>query len=192
LIIGCAGLSSGVGGRQSIGGQSNVAEAAAIAEVQDSDYEPRRNPAAGRASSTVYALPAIPLKPEAERLPTPVYAISGIRGREIQESNPWEVVDIWVELPANESFSRGIVEGEDKSDWIVNLPAGLEGRVHGIKKGATSIHIYVSGTPTVTAREEIKVKIPGTYLTGGVDLQFISPNEVESLSAWEASQTANQ
>jgi hypothetical protein len=192
LVVGCAGLSSGTSGRQSTGGQGNVVEAAVIAEVQDSDYQPRRNPAAEQATSAVYALPAVPLKPEAERLPTPVYAISGIRGQEIQEGNPWEVVDIWVKLPANEFFSRGIVEGEDVSDWIVNLPAGLEGRVHNVRRGATSVHIYISGTPEVTAREEIRVKIPGTYLTGGSELNFKSPTEVESNSAWEASQTANQ
>jgi hypothetical protein len=169
---------------------AETAEALEIAEVEEADYVPRRNPAAGRASSGVYALPASPLKPEAERLPTPVYAISGVRNQDIQEGASWEVVDIVVELPVKESFSRGLVEGADVSDWIINLPNGLEGRAHNVKKGATSIRIYVSGTPTVTARGEIKVRIPGTYLTGGADLQFISPTETESISAWEASQTA--
>jgi hypothetical protein len=128
-----------------------------------------------------------------ERLPTPVYAISGVRNQEIQEKERWwEVADIVVQLPAGESFSRGLLEGADVSDWILNLPAGLEGRAHNVKKGATSIRIYVAGTPTVTAREQIKVKIPGTFLTGGVDLQFVSPTETETISAWEASQTAQE
>jgi hypothetical protein len=193
LMVGCAGLSFGLGVKESSGGQQGkVAQAGEIAEVQNADFVPRRNPAAGRASSAVYALPAIPLKPQAERLPTPVYAISGIKGQEIQENTPWEVVDIRVDLPLKETFSRGLVEGADVSDWIINLPAGLEGRAHGIKKGATYILIYIAGVPAVTAREEIKVRIPGTYLTGGVDRQFGSPSEAESLSAWEASQTAQQ
>jgi hypothetical protein len=169
------------------------AEADEVSEVADFDFVPRRNPAAWQASSTVYATPALPLQPETERLPIPVYAISGVRNQEIQESIVWwEVIDIVVELPASETFSRGLVEGADVSDWILNLPAGLEGRAHNVKKGAASIRIYVAGTPTVTAREQIKVKIPGTFLSGGTDLQFVSPTETETISAWEASQTAQQ
>jgi hypothetical protein len=190
LIVGGAVLSFGGGKVESTGGQSSVTETAEVAEVQDITYDLGRNPAAGRASTEVYALPALPLKPEAERLPTPVYAISGVKNQAIQESSPWEVVDIVVILPAKETFSRGLVEGADVSNWILNLPAGLEGRAHNVKRGATSIRIYVAGTPSVTAREEIKVRIPGTYLSGGTDLQFVSPTETESISAWEASQTA--
>jgi hypothetical protein len=179
---------------EGVPGATGVAEVAEVSEVKDSDFVPRRNPAAGRASSTVYAAPALPLKPAAERLPTPVYAISGVRNQAIQEQEKslWEAVDIVVELPVKETFSRGLVEGADVSDWILNLPAGLEGRAHNVKKGAASIRIYVAGTPSVTAREEIKVKIPGAYLSGGADLQFVSPTETESISAWEASQTEIQ
>jgi hypothetical protein len=171
---------------------AETAKAGEVSEVEDSDFVPRRNPAAGRASSAVYAAPALPLKPEAERLPTPGYARSGVRNQEIQEDSQGEVVDIVVELPAKETFSRGLVEGADVTDWILNLPAGLEGRTHNVKKGATSIRIYVSGIPATTARQEIKVKIPGTYLSGGADLQFVSPTETESLSAWEAGQTVQR
>jgi hypothetical protein len=171
---------------------AGVAEAAEVSEVQDADFVPRRNPAAGRASSAVYAMPAVALQPEVERLPTPVYAISGVRNQEIQAETPWEVVDVVVKLPVGETFSRGLVEGTDVSDWILNLPSGLEGRAHNVKKGATSIRIYVTGIPTVTAREEIKVRVPGAYLKGGTDLQFVSPTETESISAWEASQTTQQ
>jgi hypothetical protein len=211
LIVGCAGLSFGLGEMEKVTRETSaiseteatrvtrateaagVAEADEVSEVKDADFVPRRNPAAWVASSTVYASPALPLQPEAERLLPPVYAISGVRNQEIQENYlRWEVVDIVVELPASETFSRGLIEGTDVSDWILNLPAGLEGRAHNVKKGAKSISIYVAGTPTVTARGEIKVKIPGTFLTGGADLQFISPTETETLSAWEASQTAQQ
>jgi hypothetical protein len=201
LIVGCAGLSFGLGGRESGGGQDGVTRAAEVAraaraadvpEVEDIDYVPRRNPAAARATSPVYALPAVPLKPEAERLPPPVYAISGIKGQEISESTPWEVVDIRVDLPSGEAFLWGLVEGVDVSTWILNLPAGLEGRAHGVKKGDTSILIYVAGTPVVTARGEIRVRIPGNYLAGGADLLFISPSEAESRSVWEANQTGSR
>jgi hypothetical protein len=195
LIVGGAGLSFGGGlldGGAKAAKATKTAEAAEVAEVAETNYVPNRNPAAGRASSAVYALPALPLKPEAERLPTPVYAISGVRNQEIQDGSLWEVVDIVVELQDKVTFSRGLVEGADVSDWILNLPAGLEGRAHNVKKGATSVKIYIAGTPTVTAREEIKVKIPGTYLSGGADIQFVSPTETESISAWEASQTAEQ
>jgi hypothetical protein len=202
LIIGGAGLSFGLGSMEGSGAGASrsrgtragrAAEANEIAEVEDITYEPRRNPAAGWASSDVYATPGLPLKPEEERLPTPVFAISGVRNQEIREYSPWEVVDIVVDLRAKrETFSRGLVEGADVSDWIINLPAGLEGRAHNVKKGAASIRIHITGTPTVTARKEIKVKIPGTYLTGGVDLQFVSPTETESLEVWEASQTTQE
>jgi hypothetical protein len=181
------------GGRQQSGGsaaeQNRVVEVADIAEVPDREYEPRRNPGVQRASGDVFALPATPLKPEAERLPPPVYAISGVKGQEISETNPLEAVDVTIVLPENESFSRGILEGEDVSNWIRNLPDGLEARAHGIKKGATSIKIYISGTPAVTMREEIQVNIPRTYLTQGNARDFVSPSEEASFRSWEASQT---
>jgi hypothetical protein len=214
LMIGCASLSFGAGlmdgtakgtrATSTLGPTTsaakatretkaaNAAEAAEVAEVKESNFVPSRNPAAGRATSTVYATPAEALKPEVERLHPPVYAISGVRNQEVREDSLWEVVDIVVELPARETFSRGLLEGEDVSDWILNLPAGLEGRAHNVKKGATSIRIYVAGTPTATARKEIKVKIPGSYLAGRADIQFVSPTETESIRVWEASQTAYQ
>jgi hypothetical protein len=166
-----------------------VADVADVAEVRDVEYLPRRNPGVQRASGSVYALPATALSPEAERLPPPVYAIAGIRGVEIREGNPWEVVDIIVDLPEKETFSRGILEGEDVGEWIQNLPDGLEARAHGVKKGASTIKIYISGTPTVTMRELVRVNIPGTYLTGGSALQFVSPTEQESFDSWKSGQT---
>jgi hypothetical protein len=170
-------------------GQSRVAEVADVAEVQDIDYLPRPNPNVQRAGGSVYALPATALNPEAERLPPPVYAIAGVKGVEISEGLPWEVVDIIVDLPEKETFSQGILEGEDVSGWVENLPAGLEARAHGIKKGATSIKIYVSGVPSVPMREVVRVVIPGTYLTGGSSRQFVSPTQEESLATWQKSQT---
>jgi hypothetical protein len=169
--------------------QNRVAEVADVAEVPEHDYLPRQNPGVQRASGSVYALPASPLMPEAERLPPPVYAIAGVKGQEILEDNPLEAVDIVIILPEKETFSRGILEGEDVSNWIRNLPDGLEARAHGIKKGATSVKIYISGTPTITMREVIRVSIPGTYLTGGSSRDFISPDEEESFKSWEAGQT---
>jgi hypothetical protein len=171
------------------GAQGTVADVKDIAEVPEQDYIPRQNPAVQRAGGDVYALPADPLKPEAERLPPPVYAISGVRGQKIQENNPWEVVDIVIDLPYQETFSRGILEGEDISAWIRNLPAGLEARAHGTKAGAASIKIYISGTPTVTMREVVRVNIPGTYLSSGSSQNFTSPNEEDSFRSWAASQT---
>jgi hypothetical protein len=168
--------------------QSREAEIAEVAEVVEADYIPRKNPNVKRASGNVFALPATALNPESERLPTPVYAVSGVRGIEINEDIFWEVVDIIVNLPEKESFSRGILEGEDVSDWIPNLPAGLEARAHGVKKGASSIKIYISGTPSVTARELIQVIIPGTYLTGGTARKFVSPTEEESFDSWKKTQ----
>jgi hypothetical protein len=169
--------------------QSKVAEVAEVAEVQDRNYMPRRNPGVQQAGGNVYALPASPLMPEAERLPPPVYAISGVKGQEIHENSPLEVVDIVVVLPERETFSRGILEGEDVSNWIPNLPAGLEARAHGIKKGASSIKIYISGTPTETMREAIRVTIPGTYLASNNARDFASPNEQDSYRSWAAGQT---
>jgi hypothetical protein len=183
------GIFGSAGGRDAAADQQSVAEVSDVAEVPERDYLPRRNPAVQRASGDVYALPANQLKPEAERLPPPVYAISGVRGQEIQEIAPPEVVDVVVDLPDPETFSRGILEGEDVSDWIQNLPDGLTAQAHGIKKGAKSIRIYISGTPTVTMREVIRVNIPGTYLTSGRARDFASPTEEESFKSWEAGQT---
>jgi hypothetical protein len=180
-----------------------VASAAEIDEVPDQKFYPQPNPAAKQAGGSVSALPAIPLKPEAERLPPPFYAIAGVKGIAIRETgldpssnssreqnlDYMEVVDIIVILPERESFSRGILEGDDVSHWVGNLPAGLEARAHGLKKGANSIRIYISGTPTVTGRETVTVTIPGTYLTWGVDRRFVSPTQEESQKAWEDSQT---
>jgi hypothetical protein len=166
-----------------------VADAVDVAEVAEVEYVPRRNPSVIQASGNVYALPATPLRPEAERLPPPFYAVSGVRGVEIREGEYGEAVDIFVILPPKETFSRGMLEGEDVSSWIENLPAGLEARVHGVKKGDSQIKIYISGTPTVTGRDFIMVTIPGTYLTGGADRRFISPSEEESFTTWSNSQT---
>jgi hypothetical protein len=169
--------------------QFEAADVVDVAEVQDTEYQPRRNPGVQRASGSVYALPATALTPEEERLPPPVYAIAGVRGVEIHENMPMEAVDIIVELPEKETFSRGILEGEDVSGWIPNLPKGLEAKAHGVKKGGKSIKIYISGAPLVTAREPVKVTIPGTYLTGGASRQFVSPTEEESFDSWQKSQT---
>jgi hypothetical protein len=147
-----------------------AAEVAEVAEVADTEFFPRQNPAVIRAGGSVSA-------------------ISGIRGVEINEDARGEAVDIVVNLPQGETFSRGILEGEDVSAWIENLPAGLEARSHGLKRGATIIRMYISGVPTVTGREAIRVTIPGTYLTGGNARQFVSPTEEASQKAWADSQT---
>jgi hypothetical protein len=191
MTVLCGGslLFAGGASSRTRSGQARVAEVADVAEVQDADYLPRRNPGVQRASGNVYAWPATALNPEAERLPPPVYAIAGVKGVEINETLPLEAVDIIIELPEKETFTRGILEGEDVSNWIENLPDGLEARAHGIKKGATSIKIYISGTPTVTAKEQIRVTIPGTYLTGGNNRQFVSPTEQESFDSWQKTQT---
>jgi hypothetical protein len=185
-VSSCLSLASSASGDAN---QSAVADVADVAEVKDSEFVPRMNPAVQRADGSVYALPAAALNPETERLPSPVYTISGIKGQEISEGNPWEVVDIVVNLPEKESFSNGIIEGHPVNDWILNLPAGLQARAHGVKKGGTSIKIYISGTPEVTGRDVIRVRIPGSYLTSGSDRQFVSPTEEESLAVWEAKQT---
>jgi hypothetical protein len=186
-----------------------VAEVRDLAEVPERHYLPRRNSNIERAGSKVYALPADTLSPEPERLPPPVYAISGVRGQEIREiremrevgkndqgriirEETWEVVDIVIDLPQRVSFSSGILEGEDVSDWITNLPNGLEARAHKVKKGAKSIKIYISGTPTVTMRELIRVTIPGTYLSSGSSREFVSPTEEESFNSWKEGQIAEE
>jgi hypothetical protein len=191
LLIAClpafaGGMIDRSGGEST--GQSGTADVADVAEVPVREYVPRQNPSVQRASGQVSALPADPLSPEPERLPPPVYAISGVKGQEIREGAPWEVVDIVIDLPERETFSRGLLEGEDVSNWIPNLPSGLEARAHNTKKSATSIKIYISGTPDVTIRATISVNIPGTYLTGGTDRRFVSPTEEDSFTAWQAGQ----
>jgi hypothetical protein len=180
------------GGADSSGGESaaqnQVADVADVAEVPVRNYAPRQNPGVQQASGQVYALPANSLAPEAERLPPPVYAISGVKGQEIQEGALGEVVDIVIDLPEKEAFSRGLLEGEDVANWIQNLPRGLEARAHQARKGATSIRIYISGTPEETMREIIRVSIPGTYLTSGISRSFVSPTEDDSFKSWQSGQ----
>jgi hypothetical protein len=166
--------------------KSQVVDVADVAEVSSEFNPPRRNDNVKVASGRIYARPAERLDPEGERLPPPVYAISGVKGQEIHEL--WEVVDVWIILPEKETFSRGLLEGEDVANWIQNLPTGLEARAHKAKKGATSVKIYISGTPDVTMREIIRVSIPGTYLTSGTSRSFVSPTEDESFKAWQAAQ----
>jgi hypothetical protein len=198
---GAADMFGGKKGGQQGAGAGGPAEAAAVAEMPPLDSYSPPSPRQGlqRAGSNVYVWTADPLKPVDEKLPPPVYAISGVKGREIgkyivggeykEKDFLDEVVDVVVILPEKESFSQGILEGTDVSDWIQNLPKGLEARAHGIKKGATSIKIYISGTPEVTMREVIRVTIPGTWLTGGSARSFDSPTEEDSYNSWVASQT---
>jgi hypothetical protein len=190
LTVLCGGGSLFAGGAMALQRteQSRVAEVSDVAEVADQEYPIRQNPSVKVASGNVYAVPAKPLSPELERLPPPVYAISGVKGVEISETSR-QVVDIIVNLPETEKFSRGILEGEDVSDWITNLPEGLEARAHRVRKGATSVNIFVSGTPVVTAKTQVVVTIPGTFLEGGAAREFKSPTQEESLDSWQKSQT---
>jgi hypothetical protein len=190
-------------GQLSGSNRRSVSEGADLAEVPETDYTPRQNPLVQRAGvvraedlkakGDVYALPATALKPEVERLPPPVYAISGVKGQEINENHPWwEVVDIVVDLPGGEKFSRGLIEGHDISDWILNLPKGLEAKAHRIKKGAVTAKIYISGTPEETMRDTIRVTIPGDFLESGLNREFASPTESDSRQAWEEIQTQSE
>jgi hypothetical protein len=204
FALGSSQSSSGRKGERDV---QYVIETPNLDEVSIKVPLPRRNAGIQRAGSPVYALPAIALVPESERLPPPVYAIAGVKGQEIREikelrevgkNEPgkhiyevtWEVVDIVIELPEKETFSRGILEGEDVSDWIENLPDGLEAKAHKVKRGATSMKIYVSGIPTETMRELIRVNIPGTYLSRGTSRAFVSPTEEASFQSWQEGQTA--
>ncbi|GHV79766.1 hypothetical protein AGMMS49944_15570 [Spirochaetia bacterium] len=182
-VIGCAGLGN-------LFSKKGKVVDIVLAEVPDTDYEPRLNPAAARhADGDVYAIPISPLALEVEDGPSPVYTISGVKDRDLEKNNPRELVDIVVNLPEKDTFSRTIFGGTDVSEWIINLPKGLEARAHGVKKGATTIKIYISGKPEVTMREVVRVQIPGEYLKSGSARQFISPTEEDSIKAWEEQQT---
>jgi hypothetical protein len=206
IMISVSVFGSGLTESRSRTGGSNrrgVSEGEDLAEVPDIEYIPRQNPLVGRAGvvrpedlrtkGDVYALPATALKPEAERLPPPVYAISGVKGQEINEHDPWwEVVDIVVVLPEKEKFAKGLIEGHEVNDWILNLPKGLEAKVHRIKKGATTVKMYISGIPEETMRDTIRVTIPGEFLEGGRNREFASPTEIDSRKAWEDIQTESE
>jgi hypothetical protein len=177
--------------------RSGETDQAWVAEVPEGDIEARFNPAVAgrRAEGNPYALLATDFSPATEKLPPPYYAISGVKGQEILEpvgGKAREAVDIVVDLPQNESFVRGLIEGTDVSSWIVNLPRGLEARAHALRRNAKSIRIYVSGTPEVTARAIVSVNIPGNYLKGGVDLRYDSPSADESYNSWREKQTQSE
>jgi hypothetical protein len=150
--------------------------------VERDDYPLRQNANVRRASGDVYAWPATVLNPEDSLIPPPVYAISGVKGQAIGEI--WEAVDIIVTLRDKASFNRRMLEGEDVSNWIPNLPEGLEARVHRVKKGDKTVKIYISGTPKVTAKEVIQVTVPGTILSTSQAQSFTSPSKAESDAAW--------
>jgi hypothetical protein len=168
----------------------SVANAADILEVEDRDISPdlRRNPKTGRAMGDVWAEPAAPIAEgnETERLPLPVYAVSGVKGQEIL---PGERVDIVVRLPDSEKFVKGLIEGENVSEWIENLPPGLTALARGVRVNDTAIRIYITGKPAVTGHTMVRVNIPESYLAGGIARQFRSPTEEENIRAFEASQT---
>jgi hypothetical protein len=177
-------------GAKSASGEVEVVEAAEVAEMPTEYPPPRRRQGLNQAAGQVYAAPVeVRLESEAEQLPPPAYAISGVRGQQILEGDPMEAVDIIVELPERVSFAVGFPAGRDVSDWITNLPKGLEARAYRTKRGDTKVKIYVSGTPEVTMREAIRVTVPGTYLSDGNARSFVSPTESESVQAWEAGQT---
>jgi hypothetical protein len=173
-----------------------IARAEVIDQVPtDQKFLPARNPKTTTAEwrpdeGGVHALPATKLDIWEEALPPPFYAISGVKNQPIrEEGSAIEAVDIRIDLPKGEKFSRGLLGGDDVSSWIENLPAGLEARAHRVRKGATYILIYISGVPTVTAREVIRVTVPSTYLTKGAALQFVSPTEEENHTTWVDRQT---
>jgi hypothetical protein len=176
-------------GASNVPNRPSVAEGADVAEVAVQDYVPRRNPAVVFAIGDVIAKPAEALQPEVERLPPPVYTISGVKGREISEGDPLEAVDIVVTLPNSEVFSVGLIEGQDVSSWILNLPDGLEALAHRVKKGDSTVKIFVSGTPKETLRDTIRLTIPGDFLGRGTALEFTTPTEPASRKVWEDSQT---
>jgi hypothetical protein len=185
-------------GGQDLPGQGGTARAEEIDQVPVDKSLPQRDRRTIAAEwrtndGGVHALPATKLDTWEEVLPPPFYAISGVRGQPIREDgSAMEAVDIRIDLPKGEKFSRGLMGGDDVSSWIENLPAGLEARAHRVRKGATYILIYISGTPTVTAREVIRVTVPSTYLTRGAAVQFVSPTEEENQTTWVDRQTKEE
>jgi hypothetical protein len=115
-----------------------------------------------------------------------VYAISGVKGLEIRDK---ERVDLVVVLPEPDKFIKGLIEGEDVSNWVGNLPPGLEALAHRVKINDKSIRIYITGIPSVTSRDTVTVNIPSEYLLNRQARKFISPTEEESQEAFERKQT---
>jgi hypothetical protein len=168
-----------------------AADVGDIAEVEDWDVSQdlRRNPNTEKAQGYVYAEPAAALK-EAPlpTLPPPVYAISGVKGLEIRDS---ERVDLVVVLPEPDRFARGLIEGEDVSNWVENLPQGLEALAHRVKVNDKSMRIYITGTPAVSSRGSVIVNIPGVYLESSQTRRFVSPTEEATQRVFEKSQTGS-
>ncbi|MDR2477096.1 MAG: hypothetical protein LBD18_04840 [Treponema sp.] len=115
-----------------------------------------------------------------------MYAISGVKGLEIRAS---ERVDLVVVLPEPDKFIKGLIEGEDVSNWVENLPQGLEALAHRVKINEKSIRIYITGTPDETSRDTVTVNIPGEYLLNRQTRKFISPTEEVNQKAFERKQT---
>jgi hypothetical protein len=188
LLFGFLAISSGSttaksATRKTVAGTGiTVVEGADVAEFNEAIIRPAGiNPRTGQAKGDASAVPATKLKPKEETLPPPVYAISGFKGQPIAEGDPrWEVVDVVVKLQNKEVFGQPILEGTDVTEWIENLPKGLEANIHAVKKGANQAKIYVSGTPEESKRDLIRVTIPGSFLKSGNPQSFKSPTENES------------
>jgi hypothetical protein len=118
----------------------------------------------------VQVLAPTQLKPGQVLLPDVYNAIVGNKNYEIFPK------DVYVKLPEGVTFNAAIVEAEDVTDWITNLPAGLIGQVHAVKAGAKEVKIYVSGKPTETKKDAVMVTIPGAFLSSGQSTSLASEN----------------
>jgi hypothetical protein len=82
--------------------------------------------------------------------------------------------DVRVLFPDNVRFKETIPDRTDVTSWITNLPAGLVGNMHEATGTAKEFKILVTGTPSETRKEVIKVTIPGEFLIGGSDVTIES------------------
>ncbi|MDR1908425.1 MAG: hypothetical protein LBQ35_00720 [Spirochaetaceae bacterium] len=171
MALAAAGL---VIGLAACGTATPVRQAAGPVRVLDASAPQAQEKTVKAAPGTIQVLPPSNFIPLRDTLGDIYTAISGNRGVEIFPK------DVRVVLPGGVTLAETIPDRTEVSSWITNLPAGLVGHIHeaaGGEKGAREFRILVSGTPTETKKEPVAVTIPGSYLSGGVDLEIeTNPN----------------
>jgi hypothetical protein len=95
--------------------------------------------------------------------------ISGTKGRAITPRS--------IKLMLDNNDFTAVTKEADLSDWIANLPGGLTAKAEYVQAGAHihEVTLKVSGTPTDSCNERVRITIPSTHTAMQVAVH-VDPN----------------